>query len=100
MNLETQPVTEAVAEGVPVPLRVNVAPSERVGSHSAHSGPDGMRRDMVRVAHYLVDVFLLRRRHPYYEGASDVRAIPFVLSPEVQQEEVLSLIHISEPTRL
>ncbi len=88
MNFQPQPVPQTVAESLPVPLGVNVASRERIGSHSGHSGLHGMRRDMVRIPNDLINLALLGRWRTNDESARHVGTISPVLRAEIEQEQI------------
>src|SRR5215217_7508523 len=91
MHFQPQPMPQAVTESFPVPLSVNVASRERVGSHSAHSCPYRVRSNVVRVAHDLVYLSLLRRWRAEYECPRNIRAVTAVLRAEVEKKKVALL---------
>src|SRR4029078_3754138 len=79
MDFQAQAMSEAVPKSVAVALSVNVAPSERVGSHSGHSCSDRMCGNMVGVAYDFIDIALLRCRDSDDERTRNIAAITAVL---------------------
>src|SRR5512141_1762036 len=92
MDLEADAVAKTVPKSFPVSLRVNVAPSERIGSHSGHSGPNGVRSNVVRIPDNLVDVALFGSRLPDDKCPRDVGAVSLVLGSKVEKQEI-ALLH-------
>src|SRR5687768_10641281 len=91
MHLQSEPMPETVPESLPVPVPLNVAPSERVGSHSRHPRPHRVRGDVICVPYHRVDFALFRGRDTDDEGACHIRAVSMILRAEIDEEEVAAL---------
>src|SRR5258707_15538776 len=100
MNLQTEPVTKAMAEARPMTKPLNVAPRERVGSHSRHPGLHGGGGDPVCFLHNIVDLLLFRRSGTNDEGPCDVGAIALILRAEIEQQKVSALDYSTRCARV
>src|SRR5512143_1485748 len=92
VDLQAKAMAKTVPKSFPVSLRVNVAPSERIGSHSGHSGPNGVRSNVVRIPDNLVDVALFGSRLPDDKCPGDVGAVSLVLGSKVEKQKI-ALLH-------
>ena len=88
VHFQAQSVAETVAEPFPMPATLNVAPSERVGSHAGHSRANRVRRNVIRIAHNSIYLPLLRTRNAYHESSREIRAITLVLRAKVDEKEI------------
>ena len=91
MHLESDAMTEAMAEQLAEPAPLNVVPRDRIGIPPGHARADRRARPLVRDPHHIVNLPLLRRRMPHDEGPGYIGAVAADDGPEVHEQEVARL---------
>src|SRR3954470_4028442 len=89
MNLQAEPMTERVAEGVPEPASGDDLPGQGVPFAGRHSGPEVLQRPTLRALDYVVHGQLtLVGSGTHDHGPRQVRAVAINPCSEVDQEQL------------